>query len=411
MRRALVGLIAAGALVAPAAPAAPHGATHSTAVAPPATPSAPATHAASPATHAASSATHAASPATSSDLCLAADPPPISAPARRLRFGITPQLAGTVGTAQGEVVPEDRSKRFAALRELRPPHRALVIRLSRLFMSDGRAAIRRFARRARAYARAGFAVESQIRYHPGPRHEGDMRCWRRFVDRASTALGRTPALVALTVTNEVNLPISENTSDGAYPGAINAILRGIPAARRALDRLGRDDVELGFSYAYRYLPDADAEFWREIGERATPRFRRALDYVGVQIYPGLFWPPRLVTETAGAATVEALTLLRGCWMPKAGLGGGTELWISENGYATNLGHTEARQADELRSTVDAVHAYSGTLGVSDYRYFNLRDNRPNGTDLFDDVGLLRADYSRKRAFGAYRGLIRELGDR
>ncbi len=98
-------------------------------------------------------------------------------------------------------------------------------------------------------------------------------------------------------------------------------------------------------------------------------------------------------------------------MPQAGLGAETEVWISEIGFATNLGHTEARQQSELADTADAVHALSGTLGVTDFRYFNLRDNRPEGTDLFDDVGLLRADYSPKPAFGTYRGLIERLGTR
>ena len=59
----------------------------------------------------------------------------------------------------------------------------------------------------------------------------------------------------------------------------------------------------------------------------------------------------------------------------------------------------------------AVHALSGTLGVTDLRYFNLRDNRPDGFDLFDDVGLLRTDYSPKPAFETYRRLIDRLGTR
>jgi hypothetical protein len=58
-----------------------------------------------------------------------------------------------------------------------------------------------------------------------------------------------------------------------------------------------------------------------------------------------------------------------------------------------------------------VHSLSRTLGVTDLRYFNLRDNRPNGSDLFDDVGLLRSDYSPKPAFGVYRSLIGDLGTR
>lgn len=343
--------------------------------------------------------------------CLTADPPTPSAPQKRIRFGVTPLPAGTVGTAQGPVVAAVPAKRNQALRRLHPRNRVLVIRLTRLFMSDGSAGIARVASKARAYASKGFAVEAGVRYHPSPAQEGDMRAWARFVRRVARRLGRNPALVALTVTNEANLPLSPNTSDGSFDGARRAIVKGIPAAHRVLARIGRDDVRLGFSYAYRYLPSEDAEFWSELGAIGGRRFRRALDYVGVQLYPGLFWPPVLVTETAGEATLEALTLVRDCYMPRAALGRGKRIWITENGYATNLGHTDARQAGELADTLDLVHRYSGTLGVSDYRYFNLRDNRPTGTDLFDNVGLLRSNYSRKPAFRIMRRAIRRFGRR
>ena len=343
------------------------------------------------------------------DLCLTNPLPAITAPAKPLRFGITPQLAGTVGESQGAVVAEDPAARKRALRDLRSPRRTVVIRLNRLFMSDGDAGIQRFAARARRYARQGFAIESQVRYHPAPEQEGDMAAWRRFVRRAAKRLGRNPALVSLTITNEVNLPLSANTSDGAFAGATDAILTGVPTARRALDRAGRDDVDLGISFAYRYLPNTDTAFWRELGERSTPAFAAALDYVGIQLYPGLFWPPVLLTQTTGEATIEALELLRSCWMPQAGLGDNVAIWISENGYASNAVRTEERQAAELDDTIELVHAYSGTLGVTDYRYFNLRDNRPNGGDLFDNVGLLRADYSAKPAFDVYRELISAYG--
>jgi hypothetical protein len=83
--------------------------------------------------------------------------------------------------------------------------------------------------------------------------------------------------------------------------------------------------------------------------------------------------------------------------------------VSENGYATNLGRTEASQEESLRSTLESVRAYSGTLGVTDYRYFNLRDNDSAGTDLFAAVGLLRDDYSRKPAFAALRDGIAAFG--
>jgi hypothetical protein len=349
--------------------------------------------------------------AAADDLCLTASPVVPTDPPQRLRFGITPQIAGTVGTTQGAAVPEDPRARDRALARLKPPRRELVIRLTRLLESDGDRAIAKTARRARRYARRGFEVEAQIRYHPAPEQEGDMAAWRRFARRATKALAANPALVSLSVTNEVNLPVSPNTSDGAYDGALQALVSGVAGAGRALRRAGREDVQLGFTYAYRWLPEADAEFWHSIGALATHRFRRALDYVGVQLYPGLFVPPTLDGETAGEATLEALTIVRDCYMPQAALGDAIDVWVTEIGYATNLGHTEDRQQAELADTVDAIHELSGTLGVTDVRYFNLRDNRPDGTDLFDDIGLLRSDYSPKPAFGTYHRLVERLGTR
>ena len=256
----------------------------------------------------------------------------------------------------------------------------------------------------------GFGVESQVRYHPSDAENGDMAAWQRYVRQVVRALARNRSLVALTITNEVNFPVSPNTSDGAFKNALDAIVRGVVAARAELKRRGRPDVALGFSYAYRFLPDRDADFWRGIAARATPEFRAALDYVGVQLYPGLVYPPVLAPgQTAGDATLDAVALVRRCYMPLAKLGGGVQLWITENGYPTNLGHSEQRQVSDLTSTITDLHRYSGTLGVTDYRYFNLRDNRANGSDLFDDVGLVRADYTRKPAFRAFRALVARYG--
>ncbi len=351
-----------------------------------------------------------ASATAADERCLSAPVPPLTQPTKPLRFGITPLLAGSAGGVQGPVLPEDPVRTAAALDELQPPGRRLVMRINRVFESDGQAGLERAVRLADAYARQGFDVESQVRYHPTASQDGDMAAWEAFVRAAARALAPNAGVVALTITNEVNLPVSPNTSDGAFKDPLDAIVRGTVAARQELDRLGRRDVQLGFSYAYRYLPDRDVAFWKGIGTRATPAFRAATDYVGIQLYPDLFFPPVLAPgQTAGDATLDALALIRGCYMPLAGLGGPVDLWISENGYPTNLGRNEVTQERNLRSTLAAVHAASGTLGVTDYRYFNLRDNRPNGTDLFDDVGLLRVDGTTKPAFAAFRSLVATYG--
>jgi hypothetical protein len=342
--------------------------------------------------------------------CLTADPPPPTRTAGELRFGITPGIAGSAGSAQGNARPFDRAAAIHALRELRPPGRELVLRLNRLFWADGRAGIERFAEQVDAYAAAGLRSEIQVRYHPPEGAEGDIDAWAGFVRAAVRRLGRKPSVVGFSITNEANLPISPNTSDGAYAGVVDALVRGVVVARRELRRLGRGRVDVGFNVMWRWTPESDARFWREIGEKATPAFRAALDYVGVQVYPGLVWPPSpLPGRTAGREVVEALALVRGCYMPMAGLGGRTALWVSENGYATNLGRTEDGQAAALASTLADVHAWSGDLGVTDYRYFNLRDNHSAGTDLFSAVGVLRDDHSRKPAFTVLRDAIARTG--
>jgi hypothetical protein len=344
--------------------------------------------------------------------CLTTNPPPPSKPAQPLRFGITPLAAGNVGSGQGEPKPVRLRAERAALRALRPGRKQLVMRLNRMFMADGVPAIRRYAKLVDRYARWGFDSELQVRYHPRPEQEGRMKPWRRFVRKAALILGRRPSLKALSITNEANFDISPNTSDGSYEGVRRALVQGVVVADRVLRRHGRRDVELGFSFAWRYLPDSDRDFWEEIGRRATPRFKRALDYVGLQIYPHLVWPPApLPGRTAGDEVVEALTLLRGCYMPKAGLGRRVDVWVSENGYATNLGRDEAGQRRSLATTLKSLHRYSGELGLTDYRWFNLRDNDTGGLDLFDAVGVLRDDYSRKPAFSELRRGIARFGKR
>jgi hypothetical protein len=279
-----------------------------------------------------------------------------------------------------------------------------------MFMADGREGIQRYARIVDRYARAGFRTELQVRYHPPDDLEGDMEAWREYVRTAVRVLGRRPSVTALSITNEANFSVSPNTSDGSYEGVRKAVVQGMVAADRERKRIGRRDIELGFSFAWRWIPSSDRAFWEEIGAMATPEFRKALDYVGLQVYPGLVWPPApLPGRSAGDEILEALTLLRHCYMPKAGLGPDVDLWVSENGYPTNLGRTEASQRTDLAATLDSVYEYSGTLGISDYRYFNLRDNRSGGTDLFDAVGVLTDGYDRKPAFGTLRDGIADYG--
>lgn len=323
-----------------------------------------------------------------------------------LRFGITGQAAGSAGAGQSTVAPEDPARAFAALDRLRRPGRDLVLRLNRMFQSDGAEGIARFGALADAYAARGYRVELQVRYHPPAEQNGDVAAYVAFVRAAVRAFAPRPAVVALSITNEANLVASPNTSDGFYARNVDALVEGLVAARAEADRLGRPDLALGFTYAYRFV--ADESFFDEIGKRMTPQLARALDYVGLQAYPGLVYPPGEGVDAA-KAMVDAANLLRTCFFPRAGIGPRTAIWVTENGYRARRSDDAAVQAAKLRSTVEALSRVSGTLGITDYRYFNLRDNDSEGSDLFDAVGLLYDDYVPKPAYGVFEQLIDRFG--
>ena len=127
-------------------------------------------------------------PAQEGGSCLTADPPP-PGEVQPLRFGITPRLAGSAGVTQEEPAAEDLTKNTEALTALRPNHRKLVLRLNRLFWSDGVKGIRELGRLVRHYALAGFRSEIQVRYHPPEGHEGDIAGFEQFVATAVAAPG------------------------------------------------------------------------------------------------------------------------------------------------------------------------------------------------------------------------------
>lgn len=345
-------------------------------------------------------------PTTPDPHCLEsyADDRPAAGP--RLQFGIGPRLAGEAGAAQTTpVAPEDKARRDAALLRL-AGNGPLRVRLNRLFMADGAAGIREFRRMARHYASLGLEVELQVRYHPAPGEDGDIGAWLDYVRHVVRAFGPIKRVISLQITNEVNLTVSPNTSDGAYAGAVEALARGVPAAEREAWRRGYDQLEVGFNYAWRF-GDPDADFWRAVGATGGKRLRRATDWIGIDAYPGTFIPGA-VTDP-GDALVEALAQVRECYLPLAGFGPRVPLHLEEIGYPTGPGRSEAAQLAALDGFVRAAHRYRGTYGLTAFNWFGLRDNYSAGPNFQSFFGLLRDDYSAKPAFAAYRRLIRRLG--
>jgi hypothetical protein len=327
--------------------------------------------------------------------------------APRLRLGLNP--AGEAGALGPKVpaVPEVPAKTLAALRSLQPRGLPLSLRLNRFFWSDGDAAVRHFTTLVNRYTRAGFLVELQLRYHPTPAQEGDVAGFARWVRAMVRRFGANPRVTAVQVTNEVNLPISPDSSDGAYEGATDALIRGVVAAKDEARRRGYGQLSVGFNWVYRWTPQGDAAFWAALG-RGGPAFRRAVDWVGLDAYPGTFFPPAEPPGGEKDGIVAAMSTLRKCYMPAAGLGPRVPIHIEENGWPTGEGRSEARQVRAMRDMLGQVNRLRGTYGVTDYRWFDLRDHRTSSANLQHHYGVLRDDYAPKAGFAALRDLYARL---
>ena len=350
-------------------------------------------------------------PAAAQDLGCQGDftgglPDPQPAP---LRFGVYPggRAGAVVGPPQA-AKPNRPARVRDAIDELagrRPFFAHLYLEFTGL--PEQRARVRQAGRLIRRQGRQGTRVEYVLAYRPAARRgDPDAAAFARFAARFVRRFGDEPALRGVQVTNEVNNTISPDASDGAYPGARTALVDGALAARRAARDAGAQRLHLGFNYFYRLDPDSDQGFFSELGAMGGRRFARAIDWVGVDVYPGTYFPPAPVPR--GDSVVNAVSYVRECLMPLAGLGDRVEIHVTENGWPTGPGRSEAEQASALTEMVGAAHSYAGNYGLSDYRWFALRDANTAQPDFQGHYGLMRDDYSPKPAFDSFRQAIRSF---
>ena len=103
--------------------------------------------------------------------------------------------------------------------------------------------------------------------------------------------GANPRVIALQIANEVNLTFSEDSSDGAYEGAREALVQGVIAAKDEARRRGLARLQIGFNWAYRTDPASEESFWRSLRDRGGKAFVDSLDWIGLDAYPGTVFPP------------------------------------------------------------------------------------------------------------------------
>ena len=327
-------------------------------------------------------------------------------PGAPLRYGITPAgEAGALGPSV-PVVPGTLQQDLDSLAQLRPRRGPFVLRLNRFFWSLGEEGIRQFQERARSFTKRGYLVELQLRYHPTESQEGDIAAWTDFVREVVRRFGPNRRVIALQVANEVNLTFSPDSSDGAYDGARDALIEGVKAAHEEVLAGGYDQLEIGFNWFYRTDPSNERSFWEYLRDHGGPEFVEAVDWVGLDAYPGTIFPPAEPPGGERDGMVNAMSQLRECFLPIPAIGPEVPIHVEENGYPTGPGRSYEAQEQALRSMVGAVRDFRGTYNVSDYRWFDLRDHNSGSLNFQHHYGLLEDDYTPKPAFAAYAEIVR-----
>ncbi len=330
-----------------------------------------------------------------------------------LVFGIYPGAAvGTVGPS-GQTRRELPQTRQQALRRLRgSAARPFVLHLYDSYTrpSDAAAVPPPLASQIADYTADGFRIEVVLAYRPADR-AADVAGYTAFARARVRQLASNPGVADIQVTNEANVTGAPNAADGAYAGVRRALVRGVIATKRQARRAGREDLQIGFNWAYQRGP-AETAFFTSLRRAGGSAFADAVDWVGLDAYPGT-WGPRLPRGDRASAirrqTLEAIRMLRRRLMPRAGLSK-ARLHISESGYPTGRGRSEGTQRTVLRTVVRAVSAARAKYGVTDYRWFGLRDSYTAAPSFESHYGLMRDDYSPKPAFSSYRRLIARLGE-
>jgi hypothetical protein len=224
------------------------------------------------------------------------------------------------------------------------------------------------------------------------------------------ALTSNPEFVSLQVTNEANVTNAPNAADGHYAGAPDALIAGVIAAKAEARRAGVPNLKVGFNWADE-TGRGQSEFWSYLGRRGGKAFTNAVDWVGLDAYPGT-WGRSIgagaLSEGTVAALDNAFRRLRARYMPLAGIPATVPLHVSENGYPTGPGRTDAMQVQAMRAAISAVERARLRYNVTDYRWFDLRDADSASTSFESQYGVLQDDYSPKPAYEVFRALVAEL---
>jgi hypothetical protein len=332
------------------------------------------------------------------------------APPVRLRFGVYPWGApGAVSGVEAQLA-DNPAKALAAVKALQGS-RSMTVHLYGQYTGADPGEADSLISDATWWSQNGVSVEMVLRYRPASAALG--AGYPAWVAAVSARLAAIAKVVAIQIGNEANNTSSPAAGDGAYPGAVQAIATAIPAARQAVVSAGRADIRIGFNWAAGWSPCSPDPMFAQLLRAGGSAFVGAVSWVGIDVYPGTWSAPApsvfpTASLIAGSVT-SSLGCLRTVQMPAAGLSRAVTITVAETGWPTDASRSEQTQAGVLREIVGAVQGVSGTYGVSDLRWFDLRDANTASGQLENGYGLMHDDYSPKPAFTAYQQIIAASG--
>jgi hypothetical protein len=328
----------------------------------------------------------------------------------RLRFGVYPWAAAGAVNHVDPATRENPAESMAAVKALQG-HRSLVVRLYGEYTGIHPGEAHSLLSDAQWWSRHGLEVEMVLRYRSArPDLAPGYVPWVR---RVATRLARLRGLVAIQIANEVNNTASAAAADGAYPGAITALVQAVPVARQAVEAAGRPDVKIGFNWAAGRSPCSSQAFWSKLKRAGGRAFTSAVGWVGIDIYPGTWSAPSPAVNPdfglINTSITNGVRCLRTAHMAAAGLSRAVSITVSETGYPTDPSRSEITQAEVLVAIIASVESISGLYGITDVQWFSLRDANTASGQLENGYGLLRDDYGRKLAFTVYQQIIAVAG--
>jgi hypothetical protein len=315
-------------------------------------------------------------------------------------FGVYPGgVAGNDlgGLASGAV--DDRAAVHEALADLQGPgKRALLVRCYTPFHDEAGPDGTDIAapRQGEVYAVNGRMLDLVLQYQSS---SGDVAGYAQFVRNAICRYGALAQTVQ--ITEEPNVT-GNATLDGNYPDVLHAIVAGVSAARLEVRRLGFDRVRIGTNTTPLFGPSAG--FYAELVKVGGQTLVDGLDYVGLDMFPGVFRP--IAADNVRAATAGLLRHHRHEVLTASGLGH-LPLHITEHGWPTGPDRTPQRQAEVIRDVVEAVLEEKDRLNIGAYELFSLRDADSHTPDIFHQFGITTDDYSRKPAYGVFKALLEQ----